>query len=60
MPTPIMHPALAEEILRDDVLPPTIRHLLIYQRGPFPPGDTAPDVQTVSGYGFTQMHTDKS
>ncbi|HUV91161.1 MAG TPA: hypothetical protein VMY80_16020 [Anaerolineae bacterium] len=49
MPTPIMHLALAEQILRRDDLPPTIHRLLSQQRGPFLLGHTAPDVQTVSG-----------
>jgi hypothetical protein len=56
MPTPIMHLALAEEILRGDDLPPPIRRLLIQQHGPFLLGNTAPDVQTVSGQTRDETH----
>ncbi len=49
MPTPFTHLALAEEILRDGDLIPAARRLLTAQRGPFLLGNTAPDVQTVSG-----------
>ncbi len=56
MPTPIMHLALAEEILHSDALSPTIRRLLIRQRGPFLLGHTAPDVQTVSGQTRDETH----
>lgn len=51
-----MHLALAEEILRGDALPPTIRRLLTQQRGPFLLGHTAPDVQTVSGQARDETH----
>ena len=66
-----MHLALAEEILRDnapcanapcadapcaDALPSTIRRLLTQQRGPFLLGNTAPDVQTVSGQARDETH----
>lgn len=56
MPTPFMHLALAEEILRWDDLPPKTCHLLIQQRGPFLLGNTAPDVQTVSGQAREETH----
>jgi hypothetical protein len=56
MPTPIMHLALAEEMLRGDDLSPTARRLLILQRGPFLLGHTAPDVQTVSGQFRDETH----
>jgi hypothetical protein len=56
MPTPIMHLALAEEILRGDDLPPATRRLLTQQRGPFLLGNTAPDVQTVSGQTRDATH----
>jgi hypothetical protein len=56
MPTPIMHLALAEEILHRGHLPPAIRRLLIQQRGPFLLGNTAPDVQTVSGQARDETH----
>jgi hypothetical protein len=51
-----MHLALAEEILRDDDLPTTTRRLLNQQRGPFLLGNTAPDVQTVSGQARDETH----
>ncbi len=56
MPTPIMHLALAEEILRGDDLAPAIRRLLIRQRGPFLLGHTAPDVQTISRQAREETH----
>jgi hypothetical protein len=56
MPTPVMHLALAEEILREDALSPDTRRLLIEQRGPFLLGNTAPDVQTVSGQERAETH----
>jgi hypothetical protein len=56
MPTPVMHLALAEEILRGDDLSPAARRLLIRQRGPFLLGHTAPDVQTVSGQFRDETH----
>lgn len=56
MPTPIMHLALAEEILRGDDLSSAIRRLLIRQRGPFLLGNTAPDVQTISGQARVETH----
>lgn len=56
MPTPVMHLALAEAILDEDVLPSSIRRLLIQQRGPFLLGHTAPDVQTVSGQAREETH----
>ncbi len=51
-----MHLALAEEIMREDALPPAIRRLLPQQRGPFLLGHTAPDVQTVSGQRRDETH----
>jgi hypothetical protein len=56
MPTPVMHLALAEEILGKDDLSPTIRRLLIQQRGSFLLGNTAPDVQTTSGQARHETH----
>ena len=49
MPTPIQHLAIAEQLLRDSTLPGAIRDRLLEQRGAFLFGNTAPDVQTVSG-----------
>ncbi len=56
MPTPIMHLALAEEILSDGNIPTTVRRLLTQHRGPFLLGHTAPDVQTVSGQARDETH----
>ena len=56
MPTPVMHLALAEGILRGDILPSAIRRRLLEQRGPFLLGHTAPDVQTVSGQTREETH----
>lgn len=56
MPTPVIHLALAEEILRREALPPAIRRLLTQQRGPFLLGNTAPDVQTISGQRRAETH----
>jgi hypothetical protein len=56
MPTPVMHLLLAEEILRGDKLPTPIHRLLLQQRGPFLLGNTAPDVQTVSGQTRDETH----
>ena len=56
MPTPIMHLVLAEEILHSDDLPLAARRLLIRQRGPFLLGNTAPDVQTISGQPRKETH----
>lgn len=56
MPTPIVHLALAEDLLRGDNLSPTAQRLLATQRGPFLLGHTAPDVQTVSGQQRRETH----
>jgi hypothetical protein len=56
MPTPIMHLVLAEEILHGDDLPPATARLLTRQRGPFLLGNTAPDVQTISGQRRDETH----
>ena len=49
MPTPVQHLVLAQRLLDDDSLPNAIRDRLRAQRGAFLFGNTAPDVQTVSG-----------
>jgi hypothetical protein len=49
MPTPVQHLVLAQRLLDDDTLPAAIRDRLRAQRGAFLFGNTAPDVQTVSG-----------
>ena len=51
-----MHLALAEEILQKDDLSPAASSLLLQQRGPFLLGNTAPDVQTVSGQSRIESH----
>ncbi|MEA3340223.1 MAG: zinc dependent phospholipase C family protein [Chloroflexota bacterium] len=56
MPTPVMHLALAEEILRGDDLSPAVRRTLTQQRGPFLLGHTMPDVQTISRQGREETH----
>ncbi len=49
MPTPIQHLVLAQRLLEEPSLPATVRERLRAQRGAFLFGNTAPDVQTVSG-----------
>lgn len=56
MPTPAMHLALAEKMLRRKDLPSSARRLLNQQRGPFMLGHTAPDVRTVSGQRREECH----
>jgi len=56
MPTPVMHLALAEEILCGGDLAPAVRRALAQQRGPFLLGHTAPDIQTISRQGREETH----
>jgi len=49
MPTPVQHLVLAQRLLDDASLPNAIRDRLRAHRGAFLFGNTAPDVQTVSG-----------
>lgn len=56
MPTPAVHLALAEDILRRDDLRPAAARLLREERGPFLLGTTAPDVRTVSGQDREECH----
>jgi len=49
MPTPVQHLVLAQRLLVDSILPGSIRQRLLAQRDAFLFGNTAPDVQTVSG-----------
>jgi hypothetical protein len=56
MPTPIQHLVIAESLLKDSTLPDSIRAQLSEQRGPFLFGNTAPDVQTVSGQPREATH----
>jgi hypothetical protein len=56
MPTPVQHLVLAQRLLDDSILPGSIRQRLIAQRGAFLFGNTAPDVQTVSGQLRAETH----
>lgn len=56
MPTPVQHIVLAEQLLRDSTLPDSIRARLHAQRGAFLFGNTAPDVQVVSGQPRAATH----
>lgn len=49
MPTPFYHLSVAEELLGHPDLSPEVRHALQEQRPAFLLGNTAPDVQVVSG-----------
>jgi len=49
MPTPFYHLSLAQELLNHPHLPEKISHFLRYSRCMFLFGNTAPDVQVVSG-----------
>lgn len=49
MPTPVQHLSLAQRLLEDARLPEAARDCLRTQRGAFLFGNTAPDVQNVSG-----------
>jgi len=56
MPTPVQHIVVAEQLLRGPALPSAIRERLQSQRGAFLFGNTAPDVQTVSGQARAATH----
>ena len=56
MPTPAVHLALAEDMLRREDLSPATRRFLTRQRGAFLLGHTAPDVRTVSGQRREDSH----
>jgi len=49
VPTPFYHLGIAEELLNHPSINPSIRTVLQQQRGPFLLGNTAPDVQVISG-----------
>lgn len=49
MPTPVQHLVLAQRLLDDASLPNAAHDCLQVQRGAFLFGNTAPDVQTISG-----------
>jgi len=56
MPTPVQHLLVAQRVLADAALPNAIRDRLLAQRGAFLFGNTAPDVQTVSGQRREATH----
>ncbi len=56
MPTPAVHLALAEEMLRRDDVAAVAGGVLALHVGPFLLGHTAPDVRTVSGQGREESH----
>jgi len=56
VPTPFYHLNLAEDILRHPTLPEPIRQFLQASRGAFLLGNTAPDVQVVSGQPRQMTH----
>ncbi len=56
MPTPVQHLVLAQRLLADASLPNAIRDRLRAQHGAFLFGNTAPDVQTVSGQRREATH----
>ena len=49
MPTPIQHLSIADALLHESTLPGAIRDRLLEHRAAFLFGNTAPDVQTLSG-----------
>lgn len=56
MPTPFYHLVLAQEMLSDESLNADARDVLLAERPAFLFGNTAPDVQTVSGQAREQTH----
>lgn len=56
MPTPVQHLLVAQRVLADAALPNAIRDRLLAQRGAFLFGNTAPDVQTMSGQRREATH----
>ena len=56
MPTPVQHLVIAEALLADRRLPDPAHALLDAQRAAFLFGNTAPDVQTVSGQPREATH----
>jgi len=56
MPTPFYHLSLAEQVLHHPSLEPEIRHLIRDNRGAFYLGNTAPDVQVISGQKRSGTH----
>ncbi len=56
MPTPFYHLSLALELLDEPSLPEAARRFLLARRGEFLFGNTAPDVQVVSGQPREETH----
>lgn len=56
MPTPFYHLSIANELLHHPQLKNTVRQRLDAQRGAFLFGNTAPDVQVVSGQARLETH----
>ena len=56
MPTPFFHLSIAQELLQRPALSAPVRTLLTCQRCAFLLGNTAPDVQTISGQRRTDTH----
>ncbi len=56
MPTPVQHLVIANQLLDDSALPASIRDRLLEQRSAFLFGNTAPDVQVVSGQPREATH----
>jgi hypothetical protein len=56
VPTPFFHLRIGEDLIQHPTLPEPIRVILSDQRGAFLFGNTAPDVQVVSGQDRTATH----
>ena len=56
MPTPFYHLSLAQELLTHPSLPEPINQFLRMRRCEFMFGNTAPDVQVVSGQARQETH----
>ena len=56
MPTPFYHLSIAQDIIAHPELSPDIRRFLQEQAGPFLLGNTAPDVQVISGQSRQATH----
>lgn len=56
MPTPFYHLSIAQDLIAHPDLPPEIRDMLQDASGPFLLGNTAPDVQIISGQSRQATH----
>ncbi len=56
MPTPFYHLSVAEELLNQVALPASMQQFLLQYRGAFLLGNTAPDVQVISGQPREATH----